>query len=502
MKNKKTIKIVIIVLSIILVLTALFTASYALFTNETIATDENSYTTGLLAITANSKTDRISLTSALPITDEAGIETEPYIFTIKNVGNLDYRFDLKLLSTGDASTNTVISPAFIKLQVDDGDVTTLASSSGIIKEDITLRAGESLEVKLRVWLSIDATNDQIGRTFTSQIVANGEAIYTETNSNINLAAHIVNLYKPNKTAENNSIVYNLDTNNQLMKDVAGNIRYYGADTTYDTDETTITNELKNYIYFNCDTYPDTNCELWRIIGVFEDKVKLIKDEPLGQFPFDTPTYSVNWNDSDIKAILNTAYLNNENTSYYQYDEDTTNMIPVDINFNTNKKGIKANTKTLISDNSYKLGKLNATFEIYVNELYQLERGNQVINETFPAEWTGKIALPYPSDYGYAVDLNECNKTLHEYNDSTCTDNNWMKYMFGSDYHSLLLNPYSAAEMDIAVVDSTAVAKTGQAANSHVRTNFNIFPVLYLNSNILIHSGNGSSSNPYRISIEE
>lgn len=184
MINKKTIKIVIIVMSIILVLIAFFAASYALFTNETTSTDINSYTTGLLDVTAKSKTDKISLTSALPITDEVGIQTEPYIFTVENIGNLDYKFDLKLLSTGDASTNTVILPGFIKLQVDDGEVTTLASSSGIIKEDVVLKAGETMEVKLRVWLSMDTTNDQIGRTFTSEIVADGEAVYTETNDSV------------------------------------------------------------------------------------------------------------------------------------------------------------------------------------------------------------------------------------------------------------------------------------------------------------------------------
>ena len=35
-------------------------------------------------------------------------------------------------------------------------------------------------------------------------------------------------------------------------------------------------------------------------------------------------------------------------------------------------------------------------------------------------WSGKIALAYPSDYGYAADLNECkDKALYDYDSIPC-----------------------------------------------------------------------------------
>lgn len=43
------------------------------------------------------------------MTDEEGIETTPYVFSIKNTGNVDYKFDVKLLST---SSNTINSPIY------------------------------------------------------------------------------------------------------------------------------------------------------------------------------------------------------------------------------------------------------------------------------------------------------------------------------------------------------------------------------------------------------
>ena len=60
-------------------------------------------------------------------------------------------------------------------------------------------------------------------------------------------------------------------------------------------------------------------------------------------------------------------------------------------------------------------------QVYV---YKIERGTKVYSGR-PTTWTGKIALAYPSDYGYAVDFSKCNKTLYNYNVTACTSNNWM-----------------------------------------------------------------------------
>ena len=111
--NKK--KIMIIVSSIILVLVALFTTTYSLFYKEDVAANPSNYSTGILQIEATSLSDTISLDSALPMTDEEGIETTPYVFSIKNTGNVDYKFDVKLLST---SSNTINSQ-YIKLKIDN-----------------------------------------------------------------------------------------------------------------------------------------------------------------------------------------------------------------------------------------------------------------------------------------------------------------------------------------------------------------------------------------------
>lgn len=178
MKNKKNIKIAAIVLSIVLVVVALSTATYSLFYSESAASNQENYSTGLLSITGTSKSDNISLTDALPMSDADGINSTPYIFTIKNVGNLDYKFDIKLLSTN----SNIISPQYIKLKIDDGAVTTLSAlTNSVIKSNITLKAKESIDITIRAWLSINTPNSEIGKTFNSKLVADGQAVYTDTN---------------------------------------------------------------------------------------------------------------------------------------------------------------------------------------------------------------------------------------------------------------------------------------------------------------------------------
>lgn len=180
MKHKKIIVVSIVVLTIGFVLMALFNSTYALFATEDYGSNTNSYTTGMLSIEAVSKSENISLGNAFPMSDDDGKITTPYIFSIKNIGNLDYKFDIKLLSTD--TSDSAFSAQYIKLQIDGGEVTTLASlMNGIIKDDVTLFVGESIDVSIRIWLDYNTPNTELGKSFNSKIVVDGQAIYTSTN---------------------------------------------------------------------------------------------------------------------------------------------------------------------------------------------------------------------------------------------------------------------------------------------------------------------------------
>ena len=333
------------------------------------------------------------------------------------------------------------------------------------------------------------------------IVPSGVTLVTEVYTEPVIAATLItNLYNDaTKTpVTNNSITYQYDTKNSLMKDNAGNIRHYGA-------------SPNNYIYFNCSDYSNqssSTCETWRIIGVFEGKVKLIRGSQIGTYAWDNKNTSTgaetaygknDWTEARLMKLLNPGYESETTGGSLYYNAKSGNCYAWQNNAtktcNFTSTGIKNDiTRNLISDTTYYLGGYNST-EVYSNEIYEKERGGAVYTGR-PTTWTGKIALAYPSDYGYAADLSKCSQTLYSYNDSTCTSNNWMKSIVAPN-HGWLLTPNSGlADITWHVYSSGFVDYSGYYA-------FNangVTPVLYLDPSVDIKSGTGSSSAPYQLSI--
>ncbi len=269
----------------------------------------------------------------------------------------------------------------------------------------------------------------------------------------------------------------------------GNIRYYGA-------------SPDNYIYFNCDTYPDTNCELWRIIGVFDGKLKLIRSSRIGGLAWDydknddssKTAYDNDWSTATLQKLLNGSYYNGSGTvTYYSNSAGIRRT-----SLNMTSIGIKNEvTRKVIAETTYYLGGWNSS-SVYPNQIYEYERGTTVYTGNL-ALWTGKIALAYPSDYGYAADFNKCkDKILLDYGDSTCTSNNWMKAIItnnGSEAGWLLTPNPNHLSYAWYVNSSSIVGYSNNTQNACWAT-----PVLYLNSDIRLESGDGSSSNPYKLSV--
>ena len=151
---------------------------------------------------------------------------------------------------------------------------------------------------------------------------------------------------------------------------------------------------------------------------------------------------------------------------------------------------------MIAETTYNLGGWNLS-GIYANQIYEYERGTTVYSGR-PTTWKGKIALAYPSDYGYAADLNQCkDKTLYDYDNRTCTSNNWMKAIITNNGSNTgwLLTPYSGYS-GIA----WRVFSGGSVYVSAAYSAGGAVPVLSLSSELGIESGgDGSSSKPYKLS---
>ena len=367
----------------------------------------------------------------------------------------------------------------------------------------TVDYGKSKYIKLSVENTGTASNIATLTTILGYenggdlIVPSGVTLVTEKKSP--LSSYITNLYNnATKTAViNNSITYQYDPKNSLMKDVGNNIRYYGA-------------SPNNYIYFNCSNYSNqssSTCETWRIIGVFYGKIKLIRNESIGEYSWDNKNVSTgaendygknDWTDARLMKLLNPGYESKTTGGSLYYNAKSGNCYSGQSNAtkacNFTSTGIKnATTRNLISDTIYYLGGHNS-FSVYPNQIYEKERGTTVYSGR-PTEWTGKIALAYPSDYGYAADLGKCSQNLNNYNNSTCTSNNWMKAIVAPNY-GWLLTPRSGIASNVWYVYSSG----GVYYNSYVYNAYGVAPVLFLNSDANVKSGTGTSSDPYQISV--
>ena len=401
---------------------------------------------------------------------------------------------------------------------------------------IVLLTNESISTSktsytLYIWIdgeNYTNPNTMMNKTFSFKLHADGEgAVLAKT-----AAQTITELYmNASKTpATNNGITYNYaniydtdsdnNTSGGLMNDRlggtttdldGGNIRYYGANP-------------NNYIYFNCSDYSNqtsSTCETWRIIGVFDGKLKLIRGSQIGTYAWDNKNTSTgaednygknDWTTARLMKLLNPVdyYINDNNDKdsegnylgYSLYYNSASgkcysgqNNATVDCDFTST--GIKNDeTRNMIAETTWNIGVWNNS-SVYPNQIYEYERGTTVYTGRPTTPWTGKIALAYPSDYGYAADLNQCkDKTLYDYDNSTCTSNNWMKAILGTSSLGLLLTPGSSTSSRVWYVNSSGHVNNGDGA---YRASGAV-PVLYLSSELGIESaGDGSSSNPYKLS---
>ena len=423
------------------------------------------------------------------------------------------------LTVNTIGTNLSNSPALKYAVVNNGNVLKEGSLKGTTSgSKVTILKNLYLEqtkqiYTVYVWLD---NSEELGNISNESLSISVDC--TASLQKEPAADTIISLYTSaaKVTATNNSITYNTAPSVSLMNDRlggtttsldGGNIRYYGA-------------SPNNYIYFNCSDYSNqtsSTCETWRIIGVFDGKLKLIRGSQIGTYSWDNKNISTgaeddrgknDWTTARLMKLLNPDdyYINDNNDKdsegnylgYSLYYNSASGMCFTDegVNYSAcdfTSTGIKNDeTRNMIAETTYNLGGWNDT-GVYPNEIYEYERGTTVYTGR-PTTWTGKIALAYPSDYGYAADLNQCKQTLANYDNSTCTSNNWMKAIItdnGSN-HGWLLTPDSSYSFG-------AWYSHGNVGEYFTGAARGAAPVLYLSSKLGIESGDGSSSNPYKLS---
>ena len=502
----------------VLVITIIVSGTYALYKAQLSKNiGVNTTTHGLAYYINYVKGTDITAATLNPSTSyEGGASSDIEFWKKDDSYDIYGKIDLTVNTIG---TNLSNSPALKYAVVNNGNVLKEGSLKGTTSgSKVTILKNLYLEqtkqiYTVYVWLD---NSEELGNISNESLSISVDC--TASLQKEPAADTIISLYTSaaKVTATNNSITYNTAPSVSLMNDRlggtttdldGGNIRYYGANP-------------NNYIYFNCSDYSNqtsSTCETWRIIGVFDGKLKLIKGSQIGTYSWDNKNISTgaeddrgknDWTTARLMKLLNPDdyYINDNNDKdsegnylgYSLYYNSASGMCFTDegVNYSAcdfTSTGIKNDeTRNMIAETTYNLGGWNDT-GVYPNEIYEYERGTTVYTGR-PTTWTGKIALAYPSDYGYAADLNQCKQTLANYDNSTCTSNNWMKAIItdnGSN-HGWLLTPDSSYSY-VAWYSQGNVGEyfTGAARGA--------VPVLSLSSELGIESGDGSSSNPYKLS---
>ena len=184
-KHKK----LFVIVSISLIVISLLGGSYAMFQRLDKAEYANNYKTGLLQIVFDDTSEGlggvINVEGAVPTANSDGANLTPYRFKIINQGNLDYKFDLKLVIDADYTAthgcnDKQLSADYIMIKFNDEEPVVLSSlTDNVIKSNIELKAGEDVTYELRAWLKEGAPNEEIGKHYHGKLTTNGNAIYTK-----------------------------------------------------------------------------------------------------------------------------------------------------------------------------------------------------------------------------------------------------------------------------------------------------------------------------------
>ncbi len=188
--NKKTYnknhKFFLNVFAIVMGIGVIFGVTYAIFRTTVRGEKTNIISTGNFGLVIqNESTSGISLTNALPMSEEEGKKTSAYTFELKNTGDYDVKYKLGF----ELDSSSTMPAKAIRYIFNDGNSSLMSSAvetevsdaDGTVKkvyyvEDSYIGKGETKQYSLKMWIDYDATQEEAaGKTFKIKARADGEA---------------------------------------------------------------------------------------------------------------------------------------------------------------------------------------------------------------------------------------------------------------------------------------------------------------------------------------
>ena len=450
-------------------------------------------------------TTSIKLANSYPMSRNKGLQTTPYTFTVTSYCDSYVGFNLYLATL---STNTLAASNIHYIITEKGSKEALVEGTLTSSLDDASNFTDAEKTELNAGLS--GTYGNIFKLYNNKVPYKGSATYdlylfvdenaTEYQNTTFAAGVAVKSYEREKdptsladyvkslytgTQGENSIYYH----DSSLTNGAGDssYRYSGANP-------------NNYVCFGTNTTPCPTDNLYRIIGVFGNNVKLIKydygtTDELGTDGDYYQTYKEGGMDSTYKG----TYGDGEKIGAYYWNYKATNAatntwstsLLNKTNLNTNFiNNIGEEWANKIATTTWKVGG-NTYSNIYSKTpsvVYQNEIVNPVTTNTTDnaTEYTAKIGLMYVSDYGFAAEPSAWTLTMGNYNNTTATSTNWM-YMG--------LYEWTLSRRADGSINAFGVDYVGYVNYSDVLGNNAVRPSFNLESSITYVSGSGSASDP-------
>ena len=449
-------------------------------------------------------------------------------FIIKNTGTVDAYFDVYLvdvINTFNTESDLVYSISSYH-EAASHDII-MPHENTKIMSNVFIKAGDTYTYQIEVEFkeTNQSQDDNQGAVFSAKISL-------ENKDNL-LATTIIN----KKREGDPTLEYDGYAHLGIKTTTDNNLRYVGTNP-------------NNYIYYNCDTtnpdeMNDETCEKWRMIGVLNNvinkdgestsRVKIIRDESLGYYVYDTSDSSVNggyginqWGEStytngdpyegaDLMRELNTDYLGNitvgTDGKWYNGSNNSKTNMP--------SKMLSASAVDMIEEVKWNLGAYNRDYiKNNVYPAYDAEKfekqsvyhrscsGGFACNDTVNRDttWYGKVGLISGSDYIFSISGNE---TVSK-NKCLSSNQNYWNYTIQSDdtsigdchnttwlyerRNTMTINPY---DHNVGNMLTVLYTDGGLSTNS-ADVSTSIKPVLYLKNETKIVDGDGTTTNPYKL----
>ena len=332
----------------------------------------------------------------------------------------------------------------------------------------------------KVFIKVMDSNNKYSNVFVTS---------SKTSDSVTLASYVKSLYTGTQGA--NDIYYH---NSSLANGAGDNsYRYAGGNP-------------NNYVCFgtSASTCPENN--LYRIIGVFGDNVKLIKataatSDLLGTDGGYVSNNQYIWSDLGSCPSDTSAYIKIENIERTANksiigapDLSGCNIWKLSVlntrNLNTNYlNNIGITWSNMIESATWKVSG-HTTNGVTPSVMYTAEITNAT--KTYgPSYGISKIGLMYASDYGFAAAPSAWTTTLNKYNSSSVTSINWMHTGL-SDW---IITPYSNGNKWAFYLESTGSLAYDSAVSFRETR-----PVFYLKPSVAYAGGAGTQSSPITLKL--